>query len=112
MEVVKSPFFSYIRERQSLNNKNPLRPCMIIDHPETLRSAVAEFGAYATHEGAESLTTEMADYLDKYAAEYGQLADAAWENYGKKDVWSRDVWTVEEKEKGDHRTGQKLIADN
>ena len=98
MEVVKSPFFSSIRERQKVNNENPLVPCMIIDHPETLREVVAEHGAHPTHEGAETLITEMADYLDRYAVEYGKLANEAWKGYGKKDIWTRDVWTVVEEE--------------
>jgi len=97
MEVIKSPFFEAIRERQRANNTNPLRPCMIIDHPETLRQVVAEFGAHPTHDGAETIVNEMADYLDKYSKEYGKLADEAWKDYGKKDVWTRDVWMPEEK---------------
>lgn len=96
-EVIKSPFFASIKERQRINNKNPLRPCMIIDHPETLRQLVAEFGAYPTHDGAETLITEMSDYLDRYSAEWGELADNAWKEYGKKDIWTRDVWMPEEK---------------
>jgi len=98
MEAVKSPFFTSIRERQKINNENPLLPCMIIDHPETLRELVAEHGAYPTHEGAETLVNEMADYLDSYAVEYGKLANEAWKNYGKEDIWTRDVWTVEEED--------------
>jgi len=98
MDVVKSPFFTAIRDRQRVNNVNPLRPCMIIDHPETLRQVVQEFGAHPTHDGAETLITEMADHLDQYSVEYGKLADEAWKGYGKKDVWTRDVWTVEEEE--------------
>ncbi len=98
MEAVKSPFFTSIRERQKINNENPLLPCMIIDHPETLRELVAEYDAYPTHDGAETLVNEMADYLDSYALEYGKLANEAWKNYGKEDIWTRDVWTVEEEE--------------
>ncbi len=94
MEAIKSPFFDGIRERQ-VNNENPLLPCMIIDHPETLRELVAEHGAYPTHEGADTVINEMADYLDRYAEEYGKLAAEAWKNYGKEDIWTRDVWTVE-----------------
>ncbi len=98
MEAIKSPFFTSIRERQRINNENPLVPCMIIDHPETLRELVAEYGAYPTHEGADTLINEMADYLDSYAVEYGKLANEAWKNYGKEDIWTRDVWTVEEED--------------
>lgn len=95
-EAINSPFFKAIRERQRENNKNPLLPCMIIDHPRTLREVVQEFCAYPTHEGAETIITEMADYLDQYSLEYAKLADEAWKNYGKEDIWTRDVWKVDE----------------
>jgi MoaA/NifB/PqqE/SkfB family radical SAM enzyme len=95
-DAIKSPFFLSIQEHQKLNNTNPLRPCMIIDHPETLRQVVDEFGAYPTHDGAETVITEMADYLDNYSVEYGKLADEAWKTYGKRDIWTRDVWMPEE----------------
>lgn len=95
-EVINSPFFKTIRQRQKENNKNPLLPCMIIDHPETLREVVSEFNAYPTHEGAETILTEMADYLDQYSAEYTKLANEAWKHYGKRDIWTRDVWKADE----------------
>ena len=99
MEAIKSPFFTSLRERQIENNKkNMLRPCVIIDHPETLRETVAEYGAYPTHDGAETLITEMADYLDNYTVEYGKLADEAWKHYGKQDICTRDVWMAEAEE--------------
>ncbi len=69
-----------------------------IDHPETLREVVSEFNAYPTHEGAETILTEMADYLDQYATEYAKLADEAWKHYGKKDIWTRDVWKANKEE--------------
>ena len=97
-EIVKSPFFASIRERQERNNENPLLPCMIIDHPETLRDVVAQHGAYATHEGAETLLTEMAEHLDNYAKEYAKLGNKAWKDYGKKDILTRDAWLEKEAE--------------
>jgi len=95
-EAINSPFFKSIREHQKINNKNLLLPCMIIDHPETLRELVAEYGAHPTHDGAETVITEMAEYLDNYSVEYGKLANKAWKSYGKKDIWTRDVWKDEE----------------
>jgi MoaA/NifB/PqqE/SkfB family radical SAM enzyme len=97
IEVIKSPFFSSIREAQK-RHKNLLLPCMIIDHPQALREAIAKHSAYPTHEGAETLVTEMAEHLDNYASEYAKLADEAWKEYGKQDIWTRDVWTVSEEE--------------
>jgi len=111
MEVIKSPFFAAIRERQKRNNeKNLLRPCMIIDHPETLRQTVEEFSAYPTHEGAETLITVMADHLDQYSEEYGKLADEAWKSYGKKDIWTRDLWNAVVAEEEKMAEDQNLAA--
>jgi MoaA/NifB/PqqE/SkfB family radical SAM enzyme len=78
-EVLNSPFFRAIRERQPFNNGNHLRPCMIIDAPSVLRELVAQFGARPTHQGAETIITDLADGLDHYTKEYGKLADPAWE---------------------------------
>jgi hypothetical protein len=57
-----------------------MRPCAIIDNPEVLREVVEEVGAYPSHEGAESIITEFADQLDRYAKEYGEVADNYWFN--------------------------------
>lgn len=77
-EAIVSPFFRAIQQRQPAD-KNMLRPCMIIDHPEVLREIVAETGAHATDDGGEKLLTERAAALDKYSAAWGKLADKAWE---------------------------------
>ncbi|MEN6429235.1 MAG: hypothetical protein ABFC80_00090, partial [Coriobacteriales bacterium] len=57
---------------------NLLRPCMIMDHPQILRDAVAASGAHPTHEGAEVLLGEFAPMLDAYAETYRPIADKAW----------------------------------
>jgi len=44
-----------------------------------LRDIVAETGAYATHEGAETIAGCLAKPLDEYAEEYKNIADKAWE---------------------------------
>jgi MoaA/NifB/PqqE/SkfB family radical SAM enzyme len=109
MDVIKSPFFNAIQTRQRRNNKNPLRPCMIIDHPGTLREVVEEFNAYPTHDGAETLINDMADYLDQYSEEYAKLADEAWKSYSKNDILTRDIWNAEEELTEDD---EKMIADD
>ena len=44
LEAANSPFFRSIRERFPYNEKlNLIRPCMIIDNPQVLRDAVAEY---------------------------------------------------------------------
>jgi MoaA/NifB/PqqE/SkfB family radical SAM enzyme len=76
-EALNSPFFKAIRSRQPYCS-NLLRPCMIIDNPTVLREVVKEGNAHPTHDGAETIITELANNIDQYAAEYGMLADEAW----------------------------------
>lgn len=76
-EALNSSFFKAIRNRQPYCS-NLLRPCMIIDNPAVLRDVVKEGNAHPTHTGAETIITELADNVDQYAAEYGALADQAW----------------------------------
>jgi hypothetical protein len=83
-EVLDSPFFKAFRTRRPYND-NLLRPCTIIDNPNILREVVAEGGAHPTHVGSESVITTLAPALDKYAKEYGEVADKAWrEEYENK----------------------------
>lgn len=77
-EVLGSPFFTAIRDRQPYD-ENLLRPCMLIDNTDIARQVVTQTGAYPTHPGAEQLLTSMADGLDSYAAHYKQIADRAWQ---------------------------------
>lgn len=77
-EALASDFFRAIQSRQPYCD-NPLRPCMIIDHPHILREVVAECGARATDVGGEKLLTEKAAGLDDYARRWGEIADRAWE---------------------------------
>ncbi len=76
-EVITSPFFMAFRKRQPYN-ENHLRPCSIIDNPHVLRDIVAETGAYATHDGAETVVTDLAKQLDAYSCAYGKIADKVW----------------------------------
>jgi len=77
-EALGSPLFRKIRERQG-EHDNLLRPCMLIDHPDVGRELFASAGAYATHDGAAKIFTELAPRMDDYAAEYAEIADPAWE---------------------------------
>jgi MoaA/NifB/PqqE/SkfB family radical SAM enzyme len=80
LEVLSSGFFRAIRSRIPYC-ENYLRPCIIIDHPALLREIVGRFGAKPTHPGADALLDDLKDELDRYAAEYGEIADAEW--YGQ-----------------------------
>jgi hypothetical protein len=76
-EILKSDFFTTLRSQQPFD-KNLLRPCMIIDHPQVLREAVRKCGARPTHPGAEIIITELGEFLDRLSQDYGRLADEAW----------------------------------
>jgi len=76
-EVLTSQFFMAFRKRQPYS-ENHLRPCTIIDSPQILRDIVAETGAYPTHDGAETVVTDLAKQLDEYSCAYGRIADKAW----------------------------------
>jgi MoaA/NifB/PqqE/SkfB family radical SAM enzyme len=80
-QVLDSPFFRRIRARQPYSD-NYLRPCMIIDHPQVLREAVRESGAYPTYEGGQGLLTRCASGLDAIAADWGRVADREWVEEG------------------------------
>lgn len=76
-EVLRSGFFRDICSRQPYH-RNLLRPCMIIDNPWVLRDVVRRHGARPTYPGAESIITDLADYLDDYARRWGQVSDPSW----------------------------------
>ena len=80
VEVLKSDFFVRFRKNQAAVT-NPLRPCMIIDHPHFLREAVFSSHARPSYPGAEAMLTDLAPGLDDYSKRYAELADKIWERY-------------------------------
>ncbi len=78
-EALNSPFFKGLRRMQPFCY-NTLRPCPIIDHPEIIRTAIKKYGAYPTHEGAESLFSEqIVCGLRRYAEGVKRIFDPVWE---------------------------------
>jgi len=77
-EILNSEFFQAIRRRQPYT-ANYFRPCLVIDHPHFLRQVVEESGARPTHPGAETILTQFSGQMEEYAAAYGKMADALWE---------------------------------
>ncbi len=102
LEALQSPFFQSIRDRQPFGH-NLLRPCPIIDHPEVVRETVEKHGAYATHEGAESLVTELQDGLDQYADGMEQVAEPVWKTEYQ---WAQE-WLDEEQHAAAARADEK-----
>jgi MoaA/NifB/PqqE/SkfB family radical SAM enzyme len=77
-EALNSSLFREIRSCQP-HNENHLRPCMIIDNPQVMRSLIARTGARYTHPGAEQIYTTQKDQMDAYARNWGILADRIWQ---------------------------------
>jgi MoaA/NifB/PqqE/SkfB family radical SAM enzyme len=79
LEVFRSRFFRAIRSRQPYD-RNLLRTCQIIDHPEVLREVIAECGATPSYDGAETIVEDptVRAHLDRYAEEWGRIADQVW----------------------------------
>ena len=84
-EALNSPFFRAIRGRFPWS-ANHLTPCMIIDHPCVLRECVEEAGAHGTHEGAETIVTDLAPDLDRYSAELEKVTEPIWAEL-KDTIW-------------------------
>jgi MoaA/NifB/PqqE/SkfB family radical SAM enzyme len=79
VEIFQSPLFRTIRARQPYH-RNLLRPCKVIDNPQELRDIVERCGACPTYPGADAILrqSDVREHLDRYSAEWGRLADAAW----------------------------------
>lgn len=77
LEVLKSPIFMAYHDGQPFN-KNHLRPCPMLENPETLRRMVKETGAVST----DLLSPETVDHLcDKcvpYATHWQPTAEKLW----------------------------------
>lgn len=83
LDVIQSPFFQDIREKQPYDDDNLLCPCMIIDHPHVLREVVRTHGARATHPGSERILTDLSAGLDRYSEEIHARFDPLWEGGGR-----------------------------
>ena len=70
---------------------------MLIDVPQVSRMAFNIPGVYPTHAGAETLFTDLAPAMDKYAAEYCILADEAWAKHPMRPVKKIEVQPPEKK---------------
>jgi MoaA/NifB/PqqE/SkfB family radical SAM enzyme len=77
-DALGSPLFRKIRARQG-EHDNLLTPCMLIDHPDVGRELFSSEGVYPTHEGAQTIFTDLADAMDDYSRRYSEIADPAWE---------------------------------
>ena len=77
-EALTSPFLSAIRENQPFSY-NTLRPCPIIDHPQTMWGLIQSYGAKPTHDGADKMFTTFAHEMKEYASGVEELMDNIWD---------------------------------
>jgi MoaA/NifB/PqqE/SkfB family radical SAM enzyme len=85
LEALKSPFFTAIRQHQP-HTDNILRPCMIIDNPDVLRTLCKKHNARPTAEGARELIEDpvIMQRIDDYAHKTQEVVDGLWQDkYGK-----------------------------
>ena len=93
-EALKHPFFRDIREEIPYDG-NLLRPCMLIDRPEVFRKHAEKYNPQPTHEGAETLITQLAAPLDERAAQWADIAEKAWQ---KGDYYGLYPYPAEERQ--------------
>ncbi len=86
-EALKHPFFRSIREGIPYDG-NHLRPCMLIDRPWIFREYLDNCkDVQPTHEGADSLVTDLADDMDQTAEQWAAIAERAWANGDAKGIY-------------------------
>lgn len=106
-EVFNSDFFKALFKRQPYN-KNLLKPCMMIDNPNVIRTVVKKVGARPTDESARAMINDpkFMKELDDLANNFTPYADKAWEenykeehkNYIKRTKFM-DEWIAKEENK-------------
>lgn len=92
VEALTSPFFKAIREKQPFSF-NTLRPCPMIDHPSVMWNMIQQYGAKATHSGAEKMFTTFAGDMERYASRVQEIMDDVWDNEDYHD-WAARWMTV------------------
>ena len=91
VEIARSPFFTAIRNAQPYDDDNLLRPCLILDHPEILRTLVDAYGAQPCHKGLDAiLRGPCADGLDRYSKILADLYDPVWSR-GERERYLRSL---------------------
>lgn len=82
LEVLHSPIFMAYHENQPFN-KNPLRPCPMLENPDVLPRLVKETGAKSTDLQSPESAGSLCGKCHKYAAEWAPEADRLWKACGK-----------------------------
>ncbi len=74
-EILQTPIFKAYQKRQPFSN-NMLRPCPLIDVPNSLREIIEESGAEPTHPGADAVLEGMeAKQLEQIASKWEEISE-------------------------------------
>ena len=73
-EALQNPLFKAYQKRQPFN-KNLRRPCPLIDNPDAMVEMIKESNAKPTQLTCDETVDEFAEKLQKYADEWGKVAD-------------------------------------
>lgn len=85
LEALKSPLLMQYRQHQPFN-KNPLRPCPLLDNPDALVEMVTQAGAYSTQRRDSEPVEVVAGKCREAAAKWAPVADAIWQERTAKQV--------------------------
>lgn len=77
LEALQSPIFKAYRREQPFN-ENHLRPCPLLDNPDTLRRMVKESGARSTDMEAPEDVDTLCAKTDCACEKWAKTADALW----------------------------------
>ncbi|MDO4633871.1 MAG: radical SAM protein [Eubacteriales bacterium] len=77
LEMLQSPLFMAYHEGQPFN-RNHLRPCPMLENPQNLRAMIAKTGAHGTNAECEESVEQLCSKCDRYAEEWGKVADEIW----------------------------------
>ncbi len=79
LEGLRSPLFMAYHDGQPFN-ENHLRPCPMLENPNTLRNMIQQTGAKSTDMEAPENVEQLCGRCDDYAAHWKPTADKLWKD--------------------------------
>ena len=85
MQALKSPLFTLYYKNQPFND-NHLRPCPMLENPESLRKMVKQSGAHSSDLIHEESVDELCDKCMEFANAWAPEADRIWTSTKHRDT--------------------------
>jgi len=82
LDALRSPLFRAYQKRQPFNS-NHLRPCPLLDNPDTLVDIVKESGAKSTESEAPEDVEVLCARTREAATKWAEVADRLWQESGR-----------------------------